>query len=116
MIRVMTICCVAVLVAACGKQAIPTERLGRAEGAVRSAQESGATSEPSAALHLKLAQENLQRGKAAVQNGDNERASYLLMRAEADAELARSLNEEAKAKQMAEEAKNKLNMAKAMPK
>jgi hypothetical protein len=106
---------VAVLAAACGKQAIPTERLGRAEGAVRSAQETGAASEPSAALHLKLAQENLARAKIAVNEGNNERATYLLMRSEADAELAKSLNDESKAKRTAQQAINQLNMAKTSP-
>ena len=115
MIRIATMLSVAVLVTACGKQAIPTDRLGRTEGAVRSAQEAGAASEPSGALHLKLAQENLTRAKAAVQDGDNERAIYLLMRAEADAELARSLNDEAKAKRTAQQAINQLEMAKSRP-
>lgn len=115
MIRTATILSVAVLVAACGKQAVPTERLGRAEGAVRSAQETGAAQDPSGALHLRLAKENLARAKLAVSDGDNDRASYLLMRAEADAQLAKSLNDEGKAKQQAAQAINQLNMVKTMP-
>jgi hypothetical protein len=71
---------------------------------VRSAHETGAASEPSAALQLQLAQEELAHGKDLVSTGDNERAAYVFMRAEADATLAKSLHDEAKAKQTAERA------------
>jgi hypothetical protein len=90
------------LATACGKASVPTERLGRAEGAVRSARETNAASEPSAALQLRLAQEELAHGKNLIERGENERASYVLMRAEADAELARNLHDEANSRQQAQ--------------
>lgn len=107
--------CVIGALAGCGKEAIPTERLGRAEGAVRSARETGAEGEPSAALHLRLAQDNLKRAKMLIDNGENTRAKYLLMRAEADADLARTLNDESKAKQMEQRAMSDLSNARSVP-
>jgi hypothetical protein len=116
--RISTIALVAAVAtagAACGKAAIPTERLGRAEGAVRSARETGAESEPTAALHVRLAQENLARAKGLIDRGENERASYLLMRAEADADLAKTLHEEASAQEGAERAMSQLSAVRNAP-
>jgi hypothetical protein len=41
---------------------------------------------------LKLAEEQLQAAKMLVRDNDNERAQYVLMRAQADAELAIALS------------------------
>ena len=46
---------------------------------------------PQAALHLKLAEEQLLAAKALIRDNDNKRAEYVLMRAQADAELAIAL-------------------------
>lgn len=108
--RGLIVVAVAVAAAACGHSAIPTDRLGRAEGAVQSAQAMGATQEPSAALHLRLANENLTLAKKLIADGENERASYVLMRAESDANLARSLVNEARAKAEADRAQREVQM------
>lgn len=70
----------------------PNERMANAESAVRGAQEVGATNEPNAALHLKIAQEEIVNAKALMKNDDNKRADFVLMRASAEAELALSLS------------------------
>jgi hypothetical protein len=59
-----------------------------AEAAARSAQDTGAATNPQGQLHLKLAQEEIAQAKQLAQNGDNKRADFVLIRAKSDAELA----------------------------
>ena len=89
---------VALALAACGGVPRPEARAASSEGAIRGAEEAGAASVPNAALHLKLAQEQRQAGLDLMKNGDNERATSVLRRAESDAELAVALAREASAK------------------
>jgi len=86
----------------------PTARMADSESAVRAAQEVGGQNEPQAALHLKLAQEQIDQAKQLVNDGDNKRADFVLMRADADAELAVSLAREATARQQAKKAQDDL--------
>ena len=65
-----------------------------AESATRSAREVGADSQPAAKLQAKLADEQITKAKTLIANGDNERATYVLLRARADAELALALARE----------------------
>ncbi len=69
----------------------PTQQLADVQSANRSANEVGAQNNPKAQLHLKLAEEQLQQAKAAMEKDDNKTAETLLDRAKADAELAISL-------------------------
>lgn len=89
---------------ACGGYPLPTERMVASEAALRSAQEVGAQNVPQAALHLRLAEEQIQKAKSLINDGDNERADYVLLRAKADAELALALAKEANAKADAQRA------------
>jgi Spy/CpxP family protein refolding chaperone len=66
----------------------PTERIASAEAALRGAAEVGASRVPRAALHLKLAEEQIDKAKRYIQDGYNQRAELALRRAQADAELA----------------------------
>jgi PBP1b-binding outer membrane lipoprotein LpoB len=88
----------AVFVVGCGSYPAPTERVASAEAAIRGAQEVGANSVPQAALSVKLAQEEVQKAKQLMQDGDNRRAELILMRAQADAELSLAQAREAQAK------------------
>jgi uncharacterized protein YqfA (UPF0365 family) len=84
-------------VAACGGGAPPSERLVNAEAAIRGAIEINANaSPPRAALHLQLAQEQVDKAKRYIADGLNQRAELSLRQAQADAELAIALarNEE----------------------
>ena len=92
------------LAVACGGYPIPTERMVASESALRGAQEVGAQNVPQAALHLRLAEEQIQKAKALINDGDNERADFVLLRAKADAELALALAKEANAKADAQRA------------
>jgi hypothetical protein len=73
---------------------VPTQRMADAESAERSARELGAEGQPTARLHLRLAQEQIAKAKNSVGEGENERADLLLVRATADAELALALARE----------------------
>ena len=98
------------LLAACGSGVpAPNDRLASAEGATRSAHELDAESDPQAALHLKLANEQIEKAKAAMKNEENKQADMLLQRASADAELAVQLAKGAKAKAEAQQAVDRAN-------
>ncbi|MBS2017559.1 MAG: DUF4398 domain-containing protein [Deltaproteobacteria bacterium] len=101
------------LLAACGGGALPpSERLATAEAAARSASELGASKEPKAALHLKLAQEQIDQAKALMKDGDNKRADLVLQRAGSDAELAVMLAKENNANSEVQKAKERVNAIK----
>jgi hypothetical protein len=76
----------------CASTQIPNAKVASSEAAIRAAQETGSRNVPLAALHLKLAEEQLQSAKALIRDNDNKRAEYVLMRAQADAELAIALS------------------------
>lgn len=60
--------------------------------AIRSAEDLGAANVPLASLHLQLAKEELEAANELNKQGDTEEAKSLLLRAEADAELAVALS------------------------
>ncbi len=102
-----------VFLAGCGSSMPPpSDRLASAEAAARSARELGADREPKAALHLKLAQEQVEQGKRLMADGDNKRADLVLQRASSDAELAVMLAKETTASTEAQKAKEKVNVMK----
>ncbi len=72
----------------------PKQPMADAESAARSAREVGADAQPAAKLKVNLADEQIAEAKASIAKGDNERATYLLVRARADAELALALAHE----------------------
>ena len=97
---VVVVACVACVALAasfasgCASAPPPTERLTNAEAALRGALEVEASTIPRAALHLKLAQEQIDKAKRYMEEEQNERADFALRRAQADAELAISLARE----------------------
>jgi Domain of unknown function (DUF4398) len=94
---------------ACASSPPPYDRQASSEAAIRAANEIGASQVPQASLHLKLAQEQLERGKAQMKDGDNQAAAYTLLRAQADAELAVSMARENKTRSDAEQVIAKLH-------
>jgi hypothetical protein len=84
-----------VVLGACASSPVPADRLAQSQAAVRSAQEVGAERVPSAALHLKVANDELEQARKLIADGDNKRAEYILLRAEADADAALNLAREA---------------------
>ncbi len=99
--------------AACGgSMPAPSNKLAIAEGGSRSAAEVGARGVPDAALHLKMADDQIAEAKEDIKNGDNEQADRVLGRASADAELALQLTKEAIARRVANEAQAKVQPGK----
>jgi hypothetical protein len=72
----------------------PKQPMADAEAAARSAREVGAESQPAAKLKVTLADEQIAEAKARIEKDDNERATFLVLRARADAELALALAHE----------------------
>jgi len=100
--------------AGCGAAATaPNSRIASTEAAIRGARELGAASVPSASLHLRLSEEQLQQARGAIAVDENERADILLQRAQADAELAIGLTRELTAATSSQQAAEKLQQAKA---
>ncbi|HKU43886.1 MAG TPA: DUF4398 domain-containing protein [Polyangiales bacterium] len=92
-----TIVGAALLGAACAGAPKPVNQLASTEAALRAAREVGAEQQPEAALHTKLASEQLQRAQQLMQDDDNLEASRVLARAKADAELALAMARRAEA-------------------
>jgi hypothetical protein len=94
------------LLAGCGKAAVPQDQLSKTEAEIRAAQvkydelKQAGPSEgaPAAELHLKLAQDQLAKAKALIEDKETEEAAALLKRAEVDAAYALALAKEWEAK------------------
>jgi len=82
------------LLAACASYPLPTQRMADAESAHRSSIELGASSQPAAELHVKLAEEEMAQANLRIKSGDNKEAASLLIRSKADSELAVALARE----------------------
>jgi hypothetical protein len=92
------------LAASCASAPPVNERAASSTAAIRAAEEVGAPKVPRAALHLQLAKEEAEHASGLIASGDKERAASLLLRAEADAELAVTLSREEAEKAQASEA------------
>jgi len=94
-----------VMLGACASSGpVPADALGRSEAAIRSAHDIGAETVAPAALHLKVANDELDMARKLIADGDNRRAEYVLMRAEADANAATSLAREVQTRNDAQKA------------
>jgi hypothetical protein len=96
----------ALLAAGCASYPAPTEHLASAMAATRAAQEVGVARVPQAQLHLKLAEDQIAQAKALMEDGKNERADYMTLRAYNDATLAMALARENTARMNAEQAES----------
>ena len=100
---------VALFVVGCGSSAVPLDRLTDAKATVRAAQEAGAQSTPQAALHLKMANDELASAQKAMDDNDNDRARLLLNQAQSDADLSLALARGTAEKQDAQAAQAKID-------
>lgn len=83
-----------VAAAAAGCASSPALRTEPSTAAIRAAEAVGAGEVPRASFHLQSAREELARAKDLAEAGKQEQATSLLLRAEADAELAILLSRE----------------------
>jgi pyridoxal biosynthesis lyase PdxS len=70
---------------------IPAERVGESTAAIRAAEEAGAATDPTAAVHLRLAREQVARAERLAEDKQHQLAALMFERATADAELAQAL-------------------------
>ena len=73
------------IVAGCASAPLRTEA---STSGIRAAEEAGAAKVPQASLHLQIAKEELELARGLAARGEKEKAASMLLRAEADAELA----------------------------
>ena len=86
----------------CASYPTPTARMAESMSAVSVAQEQGAQNNPQANDYLTRANEELASAKKLVNDGNNERADFMLMRADADAKLAIEISKAQKAETTAQ--------------
>jgi regulator of protease activity HflC (stomatin/prohibitin superfamily) len=80
----------AAVLAGCGSS--PAVNKEASTSAIRAAEEVGASNVPSASLYLQLAKEELENARILAAKGDKEQAESMLLRAQADGELAVALS------------------------
>lgn len=110
---VFTTACVMLFAAGCASTAAPQGQLSACQAAIRAADELGAAQVPKAALHLQMAREGTEKAQKLIEAKENEKAHYVLLRAESDAELALTLAKEATAQKDAQIAMDKVKDLKA---
>jgi hypothetical protein len=100
------LCAAAVLagLTGCATARAPLNKLADARGEIRAAEQLDADHVSTAANYLALAREEEDRGRRLLNSGQHRRASFVLERAQADAELALSLATEIPARADAERA------------
>jgi outer membrane murein-binding lipoprotein Lpp len=90
-IMVFAVAVVAIaIIAGCANA--PPLRTEASTSGIRAAEEAGAAKVPQASLHLQLAKEELELAKGLAAKGEKKQAASMLLRAEADAELAVALS------------------------
>lgn len=84
--------------AGCAGTPPPTERLTTAQASVKASRMLGAEQVPQAELHLRLAEEEVDKAQRLIKADENDDADLMLQRANADATLALALAREAHAR------------------
>lgn len=82
---------------ACGGSSLPPAKVADTQSSISAAAAVGADQNPQAALHLKMARDQLTEAQALIDSGKNDDARLVLERADADAEVALMITREAQA-------------------
>jgi hypothetical protein len=85
------------LVVACGGSSLPPAKVADTQSSISAAAAVGADQHPQAALHLKMARDQLSQAQGLINDGKNREAKLVLDRANADAEVALMITREAQA-------------------
>jgi Domain of unknown function (DUF4398) len=88
---------VAALVVACGGSSLPPVKAADTQASISAASAVGAEQNPQAALHLKMARDQLTQAQRLTEDGKDDEARLVLERATADAEVALIITREAQA-------------------
>ena len=82
---------------ACAGSSLPPAKVAETQSAISAAAAVGAEQNPQAALHLKMARDQLTEAQGLIDSGKNDEARLVLERADADAEVALMITREAQA-------------------
>jgi len=102
--KILAACVGAAALVGCSTAQVPTEQLAASERMTKAAREGGASKVPAAAFYLQLADDEIGQARQLIGEGKQDRAYNMLVRAEADAELALAAAREGPAKAEAQEA------------
>jgi hypothetical protein len=97
MVRIVSSVVLAGLMFACGGSALPPAKVADTQSSISAAAAVGAENNPQAALHLKMARDQLRQAQELLNDGKDEEARLVLERADADAEVALMITREAEA-------------------
>ncbi len=97
MVRFASTAVCTLLLVACGGSALPPAKVADTQSSISAAAAVGADQNPQAALHLKMARDQLKQAQGLIDDGKDEEASLVLRRADADAEVALMITREAQA-------------------
>jgi hypothetical protein len=95
--RFVTTALFAVSVVACGGSSLPPAKVVDTESSISAAAAVGADQNPQAALHLKMARDQLKQAQALIDDNKGDEARLVLERADADAQVALMITREAQA-------------------
>ena len=87
---------VAGLLSACAHTRAIEADMGKVESPIRAAEELGSSGVPNASLHIQYAKDQLAKAQQLEKDGEKRRSQMMLLRAQADAELALALTRDAK--------------------
>ena len=97
MIRFASTALLTTLVVACGGSSLPPAKAADTQSSISAAAAVGADQNPQAALHLKMARDQLKQAQGLIEDGKDDEARLVLERATADAEVALMITREAQA-------------------
>lgn len=95
----------AALMMGCGGGSLPPAKVAETQSSISAAAAVGADQNPQAALHLKMARDQLKQAQGLIDDGKDDAARLVLERADADAEVALMITREAQASENARRAR-----------
>lgn len=94
------------LLVGCGGSSLPPAKVANTQSSISAATAVGADQNPQAALHLKMARDQLKQAQGLLEDGKDDQAQLVLERADADAEVALIITREAQAGDNARKARS----------
>lgn len=95
MMRFVSTTLLTLSVVACGGTSLPPAKVADTQSSISAAAAVGADQNPQAALHLKMARDQLKQARDLVADGKDDQAQLVLERADADAAVALMITREA---------------------
>jgi hypothetical protein len=106
MIRFASCALLTTLLAGCGGSALPPAKVADTQSSISAAAAVGADQNPQAALHLKMARDQLKQAQSLLDDGKDDQARLVLERADADAEVALIITRESQASENVRKARS----------